>query len=84
MNPKTLLSDARRRWHYFLKSRMKRASVLEDLIRGVEESSGQDRTDARAKAKVWLMSHVATMNRYDIEDARSHFGYLLPAEWGMA
>lgn len=61
---------------------MKRASVLEDLIRGVEESSGYDRTDARAKAKAWLISHVASMNRYDIEVARAHFSYLLPAGWG--
>jgi len=56
------------------------ASTFVMLI--VNGSLCQDRTDARAKAKVWLISHVASMNRYDIEDARSHFGYLLPAEWG--
>jgi hypothetical protein len=84
MNPHTLLAKTKRIWHHFWQNRMKRASVLEDLIRGVEESSGLDRTHARAEAKAWLISHVASMNRYDIEVARSHFGYLLPANWGMA
>jgi hypothetical protein len=61
-----------------------RSSVLQDLIRSVEETSGCARTDARAKAKAWLISHVASMNQRDIQVARSHFAYLLPAEWGVA
>jgi hypothetical protein len=79
-----MLSEVKRAWSALWKSRIARSSALEDLIRGVEESSGCARTDARAKAKAWLISHVASMNPRDIEVARSHFGYLLPAEWGIA
>ncbi len=60
------------------------STALEDLIRGVEKSSGHDRTDARARAKAWLIGHVASMNQKDIEMARSYFGYLLPAGWGSS
>jgi hypothetical protein len=58
------------------------SSVLRDLIREVELSAGLDRTDARAKAKSWLLDHVSSLDGEDIRLARTHFGYMLPAEWG--
>jgi hypothetical protein len=84
MKPQTLISDAKRTWSTFWKNRTKHCRIVDDLIRGVEESSGYDRTDARAKAKAWLIGHVATLNQKDIQIARLHFGYLLPAGWGLA
>jgi hypothetical protein len=60
------------------------SSILKELIRGVEESSGNARSDARAEAKAWLLSHVATLNQRDILLARNHFSYLLPAGWGLS
>jgi len=57
--------------------------VLTDLIREVESSAGYARNDARAKAKAWLISHVTTLDQEDIQLAKAHFGYLLPAEWGF-
>jgi hypothetical protein len=82
MNPQTLLSDAKLAWSRFWKNRTKRSRILDDLIRGVEQSSGDARTDARAKAKSWLISHVATLSQRDIQMARLNFDYLLPAGWG--
>jgi hypothetical protein len=58
------------------------SSVLRDLIREVEVSAGNDRTDARAKAKSWLLDHVSSLDGEDIRLARAHFGYMLPAKWG--
>jgi hypothetical protein len=58
------------------------STILEDLIRGVEESAGQDRMDARVKAKAWLLAHGASLDEEDIQLAKAHFGYLLPAGWG--
>ena len=55
--------------------------VLQDLIQEVESSSGYARSDARAKAKSWLIAHVSALNEEDILLARAHFGYLLPAGW---
>ncbi len=77
-----MLSEAKRAWSTFWQNRQARSGALDDLIRGVEESSGCARTDARAKAKAWLIGHVASLNATDIELARSHFGYLLPDGWG--
>jgi len=57
--------------------------ILKDLIREVENSAGYLRNDARVKAKSWLISHVSSMGEEDILMARAHFGYLLPAEWGL-
>jgi len=82
MNLQSLLSGVKRVWSFFWKSTTARSSMLDDLIRGVEESSGYARNDARAKAKEWLISHVSSMGPEDIDLARTHFGYLLPAEWG--
>ena len=56
--------------------------VLEGLIREVEMSTGYARNDARAKAKTWLVSHASSLDEEDVQLARSHFGYMLPAEWG--
>ena len=58
------------------------SSMLKNLIREVEESSGYARNDARAKAKAWLMAYVASLDEEDILLARKHFNYLLPAQWG--
>jgi hypothetical protein len=58
------------------------SSVLRDLIREVELSAGIDRTDARAKAKSWLLAHASSLDGEDIRLAKTHFGYMLPAEWG--
>ena len=56
-------------------------SVLKDLIREVESREGYARNVARAKAKTWLIGHVATLEKEDILLAKAQFGYLLPAEW---
>jgi hypothetical protein len=58
------------------------SSVLHALIHEVEISAGNARTDARARAKAWLLGHAAALDEEDIELARTHFGYLLPAGWG--
>ena len=84
MDAQTLLSGAKRIWSLLWQRTIARSSVLEDLIRGVEESSGYARNDERAKAKAWLISHVSSLNQQDIQLARSHFGYLLPSGWGIA
>jgi len=59
------------------------SSTLKDLIREVESSSGYARNDVRAKAKAWLISHASSLDEEDILLAKVHFGYLLPAEWGL-
>jgi hypothetical protein len=59
------------------------SSVLKDLIREVESSSGYARNDARAKAKHWLISRASSLGEKDILLAKDHFGYLLPTEWGL-
>jgi hypothetical protein len=56
--------------------------VLKDLIREVEESVGYARNDARTKTKTWLMDHVSSLDEEDILLAKTHFGYLLPEDWG--
>jgi len=56
--------------------------ILSNLIREVEESSGYTRNDARAKAKVWLLANVTSLGENEILLAKTHFSYLLPAEWG--
>jgi hypothetical protein len=58
-------------------------NILKELIREVENSAGFVRNDARIKAKAWLIGHVSSMGEEDIRLARMHFGYLLPAEWGL-
>jgi hypothetical protein len=58
------------------------SSVLHELIDDVENSAGNARTDARARAKAWLLDHAAVLDEEDIELARTHFGYMLPAGWG--
>lgn len=56
--------------------------VLSKLIREVEQSSGYTRSDARAKAKAWLLANGTSLGENEILLARTHFSYLLPAEWG--
>jgi hypothetical protein len=56
--------------------------VLKSLIREVEESSGYTRNDARAKAKAWLVENVTSLGENEIFLAKTHFSYLLPADWG--
>ena len=58
------------------------SSVLKRLIREVEESSGYTRNDARAKAKAWLVENVTSLGENEIFLAKTHFSYLLPADWG--
>jgi hypothetical protein len=58
------------------------SDALRELVRGVEESSGYARNEARAIAKTWLLGHVSTLNQRDIDFAREQLGYLLPAGWG--
>ena len=58
------------------------SSVLKRLIREVEESSGYTRNDARAKAKEWLVTNVTSLGENEIFLAKTHFSYLLPADWG--
>jgi hypothetical protein len=60
------------------------SSVLKNLIGEVENSAGYARNDARAKAKAWLISQVSSLDEEDILLAKAHFGYLLPAEWGLS
>jgi hypothetical protein len=59
------------------------AGVLRELIRRVESSAGYARNDERAKAKAWLITHADFLDEEDILLAKTHFGYLLPAEWGF-
>jgi hypothetical protein len=56
--------------------------VLRNLIHEVESSAGYARTEARAKAKAWLISHACSLDKEDILLVKTHLGYLLPAEWG--
>jgi hypothetical protein len=56
--------------------------VLYNLIREVEESAGYARNDARAKAKAWLEGNVTSLGENEIFLAKTHFSYLLPADWG--
>jgi hypothetical protein len=57
------------------------SQVLRELIREVESSAGNDRTDARARAKAWLTEHASSLDEEDIALAQAHFGYMLPAGW---
>jgi hypothetical protein len=58
------------------------STVLKHLIREVEESSGYTRNDVRAKAKEWLVTNVNSLGENEIFLAKTHFSYLLPADWG--
>jgi len=58
------------------------SKVLQELIEEVEASAGNARTDARARAKAWLLEHAAALDDEDIALAKAHFGYMLPAGWG--
>ncbi len=83
MNLPNPLPVLKRAWLAVWKRKSASSSTLKGLIRGVEESSGYARNDARAKAKAWLLTHVSSMSQQDIELARLHFAYLLPVEWGF-
>jgi hypothetical protein len=56
--------------------------ILTDLIHEIAVTSGSARTDARAKAKIWLVDHVSSLDEEDVRLAKAQFGYLLPANWG--
>ena len=58
------------------------SNVLHELIREVEESEGLKRTEARVKAKKWLLEHVSELDPNEIQMAKAYLGYLLPAGWG--
>jgi hypothetical protein len=77
------LDYLRRLFRLFWREGQASSIMLKELIRGVEESSGNARSDARAEAKAWLLSHVATLSPRDILLARDHFSYLLPPGWGL-
>jgi hypothetical protein len=65
---------------------LKEGKVLSGVLRGliveVDSTEGYAKNDARAKAKLWLISHVSSLATKDIFLAETHFGYLLPAGWG--
>lgn len=67
----------------FPKKGVPTSNALRDLIRGVDESSGYARNEARALAKTWLLGHVSNLNHRDIVFAKEQLGYLLPAGWGV-
>jgi hypothetical protein len=73
-------------WNHLLDLLSRKGSpssgALRDLIRGVDESSGYARHEARARAKTWLLSHASTLNQSDIVFAKEQLGYLLPVGWG--
>ena len=60
------------------------SEILLGFIREIESSTGYARNDVRAKAKDWLIHHVSSLDEEDILLARAHFGYLLPAGWGLS
>jgi len=76
-------SGWKRLMNLFPKKGVPSSNALRDLIRGVDESSGYARNEARAQAKTWLLGHVSTLNQRDIVFAKEQLGYLLPAGWGM-
>jgi hypothetical protein len=56
--------------------------ILGDLIHEIALTTGSARTDARSKAKAWLINHVSSLDEEDIRLAQAHFGYLLPEGGG--
>ncbi len=83
MNFDSLCSAWKRLLNVFSKNGTPSSSALRELIRGVDESSGYARNEARAQAKTWLLGHASTLRRGDILFAREQLGYLLPAGWGV-
>jgi hypothetical protein len=57
------------------------SKVLQELIKEVETSEGNARTEARARAKAWLLDHAAALDEEDTALAKAHFAYMLPAGW---
>ena len=72
-----------RLWSLLGPGRKAPSNILKALIREVEGSEGYARNDVRAKAKSWLISHGSSLDSATILLARDHFGYLLPAGWGL-
>ncbi len=70
-------------WSLFGLGRKAPSNILKALIREVEDSEGYARNDVRAKAKSWLISQSSSLDSATILLARDHFGYLLPAGWGL-
>ncbi len=66
----------------FFGKRRTSSGILRGLIHEDESAHGYERNDVRAKAKIWLVTHGETLAARDVELARNHFGYLLPANWG--
>jgi hypothetical protein len=60
------------------------ADMLRLLIQEVESQEGFARNEARAKAKSWLITNVASLHEEDVLLAKERFGYMLPAGWGEA
>jgi len=77
------LRDKWRRMASSWNGRSAPSHVLKELIREVEGCEGYARNDVRAKAKIWLIGHVSSLDDEDISLARENFGYLLPAQWGL-
>jgi len=82
MNLKSFRAKWQRIWSAWF-GRSAPSNVLKELIREVEGSEGYARNDVRAKAKIWLVGHVSSLDDQDILLARENFGYLLPAQWGL-
>jgi len=82
MNFQSLRDKWRRIWSS-LNGRRAASNALRELIREVEGSEGYARNDVRAKAKIWLVGHLSSLDDEDILLARENFGYLLPAQWGL-
>jgi len=76
--------DFRATWNRlksFLGKKRTSSGILRGLIHEDESAHGYERNDVRAKAKKWLVSNGETLAARDVELAKNHFGYLLPANW---
>jgi hypothetical protein len=70
-------------WSLLGQGRKAPSNIVKAFISEVEGSEGYARNDVRARAKSWLISHGSSLDSATILLARDHFGYLLPAEWGL-
>ncbi len=75
MTIESFRSAWKRLWSLVWKGSAAPSNVLKDLISEVEGSEGYARNDVRARAKIWLISHVSTLDEEDMMLARDYFGY---------
>ena len=81
MNPSIFRARWERLCSFIAQDRTRRGTLIA-LIREDESAVGYDRNDVRAKAKLWLIDHGASLAAEDILLAKDHFGYLLPLGLG--